>query len=76
MSVMVELLTKANYVQLVDKYQKGLEFFGRDYLESRLKQLENKKDKAKLIVVDLKRKSLVEQKLLIKVLREVISKNS
>lgn len=74
---MVELpvLTRTHYPQLVEKYQKGLEFFGKDYIESRLRQLENKKDKAKLIVVDLKKKALVDQKLLIRALREVISKN-
>ena len=74
---MVELpvLTRTHYPQLVEKYQKGLEFFGKDYIESRLKQLENKKDKQKLVVVDLKRKSLVNQKLLIKALKEVIAKN-
>ena len=69
------ILGKQHYEQLVDKYQKGLEFFGKDYIESRLKQLEGKKDKTKKVVVDMKRKSLVDQKLLIRVLKEVISQN-
>ena len=74
---MVELpiLERGQFPELYAKYQKGLEFFGKDYIISRLRQLENKRDKSKKIVVDLKRKTLVDQQILIKVLREIIAKN-
>ena len=75
--LMVDLPTiaRGQHPELYAKYQKGLEFFGKDYIISRLRQLENKKDKTKKIVVDLKRKTLVDQKLMIKVLREIIARN-
>ncbi|PIO04986.1 hypothetical protein COT47_06630 [Candidatus Woesearchaeota archaeon CG08_land_8_20_14_0_20_43_7] len=74
---MAELPTieRKQFPELYAKYQKGLEFFGKDYIISRLRQLENKRDKTKKIVVDLKRKTLVDQQLMIKVLRDIIARN-